>query len=304
MCFVAGTEIETESGGRKIELLRVGERVLTTDGDSSTEVDPATWRKVTLRMPNPESPFDVLDLELLRSADWIAATGCQPGARMWFELDEMGLRGWADVQTVSECPSVRAGRGRLVLGTVTHYNTFVMEVWLVGQSVPLRPTDRHRLFSVTRNDWIPTSSLYPGEELRTAEGSVRISSVHPCSGAHRVCNIEVETEHSYFAGNAKVLSHNVNPCAQPAKPSLTSHKEALSTVYDEVGKLSKGKPGKFGSPQAGDKYKGYRLDPAHPESEFHPPGSAGTKPHFDWWDWPSGKRNGAGSRSGKVPVEE
>ena len=212
VCFVAGTEIETEAGGREIESLRVGERVTTTDGDSSTEVDPGTWRKIKMRMPNPECPSDILDLELLRSLDWMADTGCQPGARMWFELEEMGLRGWADVLSVSECPPIQPGLGRVVLATVTHENTLVMELRLEGQAEPLRPTDRHRLFSVTRNDWVPTASLQPGEELRTATGAARIASVQPWPGTHRVFNIEVETEHSYFAGKSKVLSHNTNLC--------------------------------------------------------------------------------------------
>ncbi|MBS0660178.1 MAG: Hint domain-containing protein [Verrucomicrobia bacterium] len=214
LCFIAGTEIETERGSVAIESLSVGDRVLTTDGDSHTEVDPATWKRIRLRMSNPESPSDVLDLELLRSADWMAATGCQPGEQMWLELEEMSLRGWANVQSVGECPEIRAGRGRVVLATVAHYNTFVMEVRLEGQEEPLRPTDRHRLFSVTRNNWVPTASLLPGEQLRTDTGTVRIASVQSHPGKHRVFNIEVETEHSYFAGKARVLSHNANPCAQ------------------------------------------------------------------------------------------
>jgi hypothetical protein len=221
-CFVAGTAIETQSGARPIESLRVGERVLTTDGDSSSEVDPLTWRKITLKMPNPECPSDILDLELLRSVNWIASTGCQPGARMWFELEEMGLRGWADVQSVNECLPIQPGRGRVVLATVTHHNTFVMEVRLKGGAEPLRPTDRHHLFSVTRNDWVPTVSLQAGEILRTADGTARITSVQPWPGVHRVFNLEVETEHSYFAGEAKVLSHNTNPCAAPLEEVLAA----------------------------------------------------------------------------------
>jgi RHS repeat-associated protein len=88
-----------------------------------------------------------------------------------------------------------------------------------------------------------------------------------------------------------------------AKPTLAACKKALKKVHDIVGKLPKGKPGKWGSPQAGDKYRGYRMDPPHPPSDIHPPGSDGTKPHIDWWNWPSGKRGGTGSTGGKVPIE-
>ncbi|MET0015319.1 MAG: hypothetical protein ABW088_16835 [Sedimenticola sp.] len=88
------------------------------------------------------------------------------------------------------------------------------------------------------------------------------------------------------------------------KPSLKAHKEALEKAHKEIGSLPKGKQGKWGSPQRGDKYKGYRLDDPHPPSDIHPPGSPGTKRHIDWWDRPSGKRKGDGSRSGKIPVED
>jgi RHS repeat-associated protein len=92
--------------------------------------------------------------------------------------------------------------------------------------------------------------------------------------------------------------------AKLGKPSLTACKNALKKVQDKVGKLPKGKPGKFGSPQAGDKYQGYRLETKpHPPSDFHPPGSPGTQPHIDWWDYPSGKRSGPGSTGGKIIIE-
>ena len=54
-CFVAGTQVATPDGVRPIELLRVGDRVLTTDSHAEvTEIDRHAWRKVTLRMPNPD----------------------------------------------------------------------------------------------------------------------------------------------------------------------------------------------------------------------------------------------------------
>lgn len=84
------------------------------------------------------------------------------------------------------------------------------------------------------------------------------------------------------------------------KPSLSAHKEALKQVQKEVGKLPKGKPGKFGSPQAGDVKKGYRLDPPHDGAAK---GGAESKHHINWWDYSGGKR-GKGGRSGAVPIED
>src|SRR5438552_10502552 len=54
-CFVAGTVVATPEGEQPIEALRVGDRVHTSDDDSSgaTSIEPASWRDVRLRMPNP-----------------------------------------------------------------------------------------------------------------------------------------------------------------------------------------------------------------------------------------------------------
>ncbi len=86
--------------------------------------------------------------------------------------------------------------------------------------------------------------------------------------------------------------------AGDTKPPLSDYKDALDKVHDEVGKLPKGEDGKFGSPQAGDSKKGYRLDPPHDRAAQ---GDAESKHHFNWWDYTGGKR-GKGGRSGAIPI--
>jgi hypothetical protein len=78
-------------------------------------------------------------------------------------------------------------------------------------------------------------------------------------------------------------------------------KEALRKVYQEVGgRIPKGKPGKWGSPQRGNTKKGYRYD-----REGHPNATdpAEEGPHINWWDYTSKKKK-AGGRKGTVPVRE
>jgi len=87
------------------------------------------------------------------------------------------------------------------------------------------------------------------------------------------------------------------------KPALGACKNALRKVWEKVGKLRKGKPGKFGSPQRGDTTKGYRMDPGHPPSEKHPPGSEGTKPHFDWWNYEDHGKGHGPPHDGTIPIE-
>ena len=98
--------------------------------------------------------------------------------------------------------------------------------------------------------------------------------------------------------NARVDQSGTASSGDSGKPSLSEHKEALGQVHAEVGKQPKGDPGKFGSPQAGDSKKGYRLDPAQPNAK---PGTAETQTHINWWDYTQGKKNNGG-RSGAVPV--
>jgi hypothetical protein len=88
------------------------------------------------------------------------------------------------------------------------------------------------------------------------------------------------------------LAPNVGP------PALSGVKAALKQVHQKVGKLPKGKPGKFGSPQRGDSQQGYRLDPGHSD---RPPGHPEAGPHINWWNWLKGKR-GQGGESGAVPI--
>lgn len=86
-----------------------------------------------------------------------------------------------------------------------------------------------------------------------------------------------------------------------AKLSISAIKKALKEVHKQIGSLSKGKPGKWGSPQRGDKTKGYRLDKeGHPNSTN--PNEKG--PHINWWDYSKGKWNkGRGpGRKGAEPI--
>jgi hypothetical protein len=211
-CFVAGTAIATADGSQPIEALHVGDRVMTPNQPSVlAEVDSANltkWRKISLRMPNPECPNDTIDLQLLRTIEWFDSLSLSEDGRIWLDIDEVGLHGWAEVAGVEACPPIQAGAGRVVTGTITHLNSFVMEVRLVGQKQVLEPTDRHRLFSVTRNDWIPTAQLKAGEELATKTGTATVEFVEAKLGTHRVYNIEVEAEHCYFVGASGVLAHN------------------------------------------------------------------------------------------------
>lgn len=163
----------------------------------------------------------------------------------------------------------------------------------VGETV-ITCTPEHP-FWVSGVGWQQAGSLSIGSNLETRTGArARIEAIERREGFYTVYNLEVRGVHSYRVSDLGILVHN-----QCGKPPLSSYKKALGKVHDEVGRLPKGEPGKFGSPQRGCPKKGYRLDPPHPDA---PPGSPETGHHINWWDYTGGKRRGGGGRKGVVPI--
>jgi hypothetical protein len=151
----------------------------------------------------------------------------------------MELHGPALAKRVEAPPPVKPGRGRAVLATLTHLNSFVQEMSFEGCDAPLQPTDRHRLFSETRQGWVPAVMVQPGEFLRTRTGVAQVRTNRSRQGVRRVYNLEIESEHCYFAGSPGVLSHNENPCAaplpeNPGTPGLTATSAAKEPLLLET----------------------------------------------------------------------
>ncbi len=200
---------------------------------------------MTLKLPNPDGSGDIIDIRCLRSPEWLAETGAESGGWILFGLPEIGVVGPAYVVTVEPCPPVEAGPGRVVLATVTHYNSFVLRLWVAGLDEPLEPTAEHPLYSEDRRAWVPAGELCVGELLRTAAGPAAVAAVERRPGTHRVYNLEVEGEHCYFVGASGVLSHNVLGCilrigAQYGLGELTAGISEATGVPEELVQLGLG----------------------------------------------------------------
>ncbi len=209
-CFVAGTLVVTPGGLVPIEQIDVGDSVVTaTAGEeqsSETEVDPETWRKVTLRLANVEG--GVLQITALRSPEWVAATGCRQGEQIWLEFPDMAAKGWALVDAVEPCPALGKGAGRVVLTTFSQINNAVLRLWLDGPTEVVEATEGHPFWSETHGGWRHAYELVAGEKLRARAGSVTLLRVEAVAGVFRIHNFEVEAEHVYQVAVPGVLSHN------------------------------------------------------------------------------------------------
>ena len=168
-------------------------------------------------MPDPKGSEDVYEIELLRSLEWIRKVGAAPRRFIEIELAEMGLSGLAKVESITACPPINPGAGRVVLMTVTHMDSGVMEIEFDGLKKALEPTINHPLFSADRNDWVPAGLLCVGEQIKTKNGAAKINAIRWKNGEHRVYNFEVEADHAYFVTEYELLSHNNGLCGRAGK---------------------------------------------------------------------------------------
>jgi hypothetical protein len=109
------------------------------------------------------------------------------------------------------CPPIAAGPGRIVLTTVNHLNSDVLELTLAdahGRQEAVRPTGAHRFYSADRNDWVAAGSLRQGERLQGVDGALTVVGSARFPGAHRVYNMTVEGDHVYHVSLLGALVHN------------------------------------------------------------------------------------------------
>ena len=155
------------------------------------------------------------------------------------DFEELHAKGWAEVIMERPCPKIASGPGRVVTATITHANDDVRTLTMSSGEV-LHVTGNHRMFSATRQDWVPVKDLSVGEALRTVKGRESVASLGFQRGRHQVYNIEVETEHCYFVGNGEVLTHNT--CGPDGAPLALTHSDKTNDANNS-GATSEGRKG-------------------------------------------------------------
>ena len=225
----------TEYVTRSIRDVRVGQRVLAenpelnaSDRQQAVEPDPATWKQVSLLLADADGLK--VEIELLRSPDWLAENRVEPGGVIQLDLEELGASGEARVLAVSDCPLIEQGSGQVVTGTFAHQATEVLDLLIDGQAAPIGTTPNHPFWSNDRQRFVAAGDLRPGESLRTADGSQQtVRSITSRGDEHTVYNLEVNREHVYYVGDSGILVHN---------SKLSQARNLLSRLWkDEVGSI-------------------------------------------------------------------
>ncbi len=125
-----------------------------------------------------------------------------------------GDRVWA------EDPVTGERRLRKVTGVMQRTADSLVSVDVGGETV--RATDEHP-FWVVGKGWTSAEALRPGDQLKTLDGKgAAVESVKKTTGRTQVFNFEVEGDHTYFVGRAKVLVHNACKLWSNTLPELLS----------------------------------------------------------------------------------
>ena len=254
---------------KNIETLRVGDRVLarnpqlTDSQHTAADPDPATWRRVKLRMTDADGT--VFDIELLRPIEWIDAHGFHPHQQPCLNLPEMGLDGPVEVLSVEPCPTIKPGAGRVVTGTFTHGNGTILDLYVAGSTEPIGCTPGHPFWSQDRQAFVGAGELRSGEHLRTVDGRIlELDRIVPRAMPQRVFNLEVDVEHVYYVSGLDILVHNASP-APKKLPRYNGPKPRYSINPEHVpGSL---KPGKTPLPSDAEGVFGSAVpdDPVSPK---------------------------------------
>jgi hypothetical protein len=213
--------------------VQLGDRVPA--GDSSAagvepEIAPTEWREFVLELgtsPHQQSGGQQGvrsgTLSLLRPLTWLEQNRLTMpsghyGAKgeVWVSLviPEWGLEGAARVLEIKPCPEIRPGPGRLVLmKSTTRYSGEMATITLTGSCDAITGTAGHPIFSIDRAAYVDLGDLMPGERVRTADGWATVEAMSRWRGQQEVYNLEVDGEHRFFVGRAKVESHNSAPCS-------------------------------------------------------------------------------------------
>jgi hypothetical protein len=199
---------------RAIRDIRTGHRVMADNPELSgvhvgeAEIDPTTWRNVSLQMTKEDD--GLLDVVLLRPIDWLNAYGCRVGGAVHLDLEEFGAVGPAQVLSIDPCPPIEDGPGRVVTATFAHSSADILDIHVEGLSDPIGTTANHPFWSESRQSFVAAGSLGAGEQLLLADGSqAAVLSIAARTVAEPVFNLEVDGEHAYYVSDAGVLVHNV-----------------------------------------------------------------------------------------------
>ena len=148
------------------------------------------------------------EVVLLRPVSWLEDRGARVGRMLEIAVPECGIDGDAEVLAIEPCPSIKPGKGRVVIGTFKHQSAKVIDLHIEGVDKSIGTTTNHPFWSEDQQQLVAAGELRIGERLRTLGGTPRLLRVVQRPKPEAVYNIEVQGVHVYYVASAGVLVHN------------------------------------------------------------------------------------------------
>ncbi len=209
-CLAAGTAVLTPSGPQPIETLRIGDRVTTPAGAGTPGLEIGDDHRV-VHLLIEHAEHGEIYATLLRRTAWLRRHHLVDGEAVPLSADDVRFQGPTRLLGTEPAPRGVEGDGRLVTGTYALVRSDVRRLITTsaaGDSAIMTTTD-HPFWSEDEQDFVNAGDLRRGERVGSRDGPREVTGFGWAWGAHRVHDIEVDTDHVFYAGPGELLVHNV-----------------------------------------------------------------------------------------------
>jgi hypothetical protein len=127
------------------------------------DADAPKWRLLAAEIEREDGAR--VEVELLRPAAWIDEQGFAAGARIYLQLEELNVAGWAHIRSIDPCPPLSDGHGNLVTGRFVNRGATNLVEATFNDGTVLKGTSIHPVWSLDRLAWMPLGELAHGEQV-------------------------------------------------------------------------------------------------------------------------------------------
>ncbi|HRX81586.1 MAG TPA: polymorphic toxin-type HINT domain-containing protein, partial [Pirellulaceae bacterium] len=156
---------------------------------------------------------------LLRPEWWVNERLQTDSNTMAISIPEVGISADAEIVSITACPRIPSGEGRVVTGTFAHLAQETIRLTINGVAEPIRCTPNHATWSVETRTFVEAQHLQPGQHVLCRDGIYEVASIEHLAEPIEVFNLEIFGQHVYQVTTGGMLVHNgTEDCGIPHSP--------------------------------------------------------------------------------------